>query len=522
LAFLGFIGWRIVAKTRAGAQLQAQQEKRKKAAPSVELAVAKAGDIEQTIEAVGSAQSPYTVKLAAKTTGHIDYLEAREGTRVLPGQVLVTINPSDLQGTVYQQQAAVAEAQARLAQAAITQKANDTNVLAQIRQNEAGVSSSQANYDQTKGNFDAQVAAAKAQVTDGDAKVAQARDGIRSAQANLEAARANLADAQAKFNRTETLFKQQFVAAQDVDDARAAVAVQKGAVDVAVQQVASAKSALTSALALRDAAAKNETIVETKGRSDIEVARAALAQAKQSYRVARANISQTPAYRANLNALRAEVVAAQGQLTAAKAKLADTVLKSSIEGTVTARTADPGTVVTPGQQIMEIQYLKWLYVSVSLPVEQSSQVFTGQKAIVTFDALPGQTFVGTVSDLNPAADPTSRQFTIDVKLDNSREIIRPGMYGRAELVVKTIHAKVIVPREAVQNADTQPTVMVVGKDMVAHSTPVVLGASDGANYEILSGLQPGDRVVSLSYVPVKDGQKVQLGAAGPQKSGGPM
>jgi RND family efflux transporter MFP subunit len=159
---------------------------------------------------------------------------------------------------------------------------------------------------------------------------------------------------------------------------------------------------------------------------------------------------------------------------------------------------------------------------VSLPVEQSSQVFTGQKAIVTFDALPGQTFVGTVSDLNPAADPTSRQFTIDVKLDNSREIIRPGMYGRAELVVKTIHAKVIVPREAVQNADTQPTVMVVGKDMVAHSTPVVLGASDGANYEILSGLQPGDRVVSLSYVPVKDGQKVQLGAAGPQKSGGPM
>lgn len=519
LGFGGFVGWRIVVKVQGAAQLKAQQDKRRKAPPRVELAVAKPADIDETIEAVGSAQTPYSVKLSAKTTGTIDFLEVREGAEVKPGQVLVKVNPSDLLGTMYQQAAAVAEARQRYTQAALTKGSTDTSVLAQIRQSNAGLLSAKANYDQTKENYDAQVAAAEAAVTDADAKVAQAKAGIKGAQASLVAAKANLADAQAKFNRTEVLFKQQYIAAQDVDDARAAVAVQKGAVDVAEQQLNAARSALDSANAERSAAAKQESIVEVKGKSDIEAAKDTWLQAVQSLKVARANISQTSAYEANLAALKADVTAVEGQLTAAKAKLADTVLSSSIEGTVTMRSADPGTVVTPGTPILTIQYLKWLYVSVAIPVEQSSEVFSGQKAIVTFDALPGQTFVGIVSDLNPAADPASRQFTLDVKLDNPKGIIRPGMYGRVQIVVRTEHAAVTVPREAVRDADTNPTVIVVDEKMVAHVRPVVLGPNNGTLYEIKSGVKPGDKVISLSYSTLKDGQKVQLGGANPNKGG---
>lgn len=520
LAFCGFVGWRVVGKTKGAAQLKAQQDQRRKAPPSVELAEAKPADIEQTIEAVGSAQTPYSVKLSAKTTGNIDFLEVREGAEVKPGQVLVKINPSDLQGTYYQQEAALAEAKQRLAQAAIVQGATNAGINGQISQSKASQDSAKAQYDQTAQNYAAQVAAAEAQVTDAKAKVAAARSGIASAQAGLGAAKANLADAQAKMNRTVTLFNQQFIEAQAVDDAKAAVAVQKGAVDVATQQVSAARSALVSAQAQQDSAEKQASIVKTKGLADIEAAKAVYAQAMTGYHVARANIAQTPAYKANLAALRATVMASQGQLTAAGAKLADTVLKSTIEGTVTMRSADPGTVVTPGTPILTIQYLKWLYVSASLPVEQSTHVFAGQKAIVTFDALPGLTFNGKVSDLNPAADPLSRQFTLDVKLDNPKGIIRPGMYGKVELVVETVHAQLTVPREAVLTPDTQPTVMVVDEKMIAHSTPVVLGVNNGSTYEIKSGLQPGDRVVSLTYTPVKDGQKVQLGGAGPQSKGG--
>src|SRR5690349_8272826 len=121
VALGALIGWRMMAKKAATDELNKTQQARRGGATNVQLATAVSRDIVQSLETVGSVESPYNVKLSPKVAGRIDYLEVREGTAVKPGQILVKIDPTEVEGQVLQQQAAVAEARSRLAQAQLTQ-----------------------------------------------------------------------------------------------------------------------------------------------------------------------------------------------------------------------------------------------------------------------------------------------------------------------------------------------------------------------------------------------------------------
>lgn len=516
---IALVIWRFTVKNAQVGELKGAQSAQRRGGANVQLAPVVARDIVNSLDAVGSVDSPYNVKLSPKVAGRIDYLEVREGTPVTTGQVLVKIDPTQVQAQVLQAEAAVAEAQQRLAQAQLTQGATNVGISSTIRQQQAGVSSAQADYNQVQRNYDATVAQAQATVTDAQAKIDAAEAQVANARANLQAAQANLNNAQVKYNRVATLYHQGFIAAQDVDDARTQVDVQNGAVKVAQGQVDANQQALKSAQATYRSATNNLAIVRRKGVADIAASKAKLTQAKASLDVAAANRAQSPAYQANINALQSAVTAAQGQLRQAQSQLSDTILRSPIDGTVTARAADPGAIASPGTPVLTIQYLKWVYVTSSIPVEYSRVVAVGMPVTFTLDAVPGRTFSAPIAEVNPAADPQSRQFTIRLKIDNPTALLRPGMYARLTVVTSRVHAGAVVPREAVTKGQNGPTVTVVGSDMVAHVTPVTTGAEDPKGIEIKSGVAAGQRVVTLAYQPVKDGQKVREGGAGGQGGG---
>jgi len=510
VAFALFIGWRIQAKVKETGQMRDQQSQRKRSAPNVETAVVGPAVIEQTVDTVGSVESPYAVKIAAKTSGAINFLEVREGDKVVPGQLLVKIDPDDVVAQVLQQQSNVAEARARLAQAAITQDSNTTGVNAQVRQQRANLYSAKTDFSHAEIDQKAQIIAADAQVQDAEAKVASAKSSVDSAAADVESAKANLENAKTKLSRMESLFNQQFIAAQDVDDARTAMKVQQGALLVAQRKFDAARSSLRSAQAQLESQTKQAEIAKRKSYSDLASSRSKLTQANANYDVASANRSQTRAYRENLAALKASVDAAVAQLAQARAKLADTSLRSSVKGTITARAFDPGSFVSAGQQILMVQFLDWLYVTCTVPIDEGLDIKPGQDVNIAFDAIPNRIFHGKVDRVNPAADPASRQFKVSIKLDNSEGIVRPGMFTKVGFVKERTEAKVAVPREAITRTKGKTTIAVIDKDGTATVREVVLGATDNSMYEVKEGLKPGERIVTLSYSPIKDGQKVKL------------
>ena len=370
-------------------------------------------------------------------------------------------------------------------------------------------------------NLQARVAASQSAVTDSNAKIKQAKATQASAEANLLSAQATLADARAKLNRDLALYKQNYIAAQEVDDQKAAVAVAEAQVNVAQKLIDADVQAVESATQERDAAQDQLDITKKQANADVEVAKQAVVTAKEALLLARANTAQAPAYVANLDALKAAEAAAKGTLDASKVLLNDINIATPIDGTVTARALDPGSIAQPGTPILTIQFLRWVYFSANIPVEQSGSVHVGQSATVTLDSLPGRTFVGQIDKVDKAADPTSHQFLVLIKLDNPDLLLRPAMYGHMDITVSRHRAATVIPREAVtKNADGTTTVFKIDGEDKVHTTPVKLGAQDANGFEVLSGLAPGDKIVSLTYQGLKDGRKVNVTALSRVEGGG--
>jgi HlyD family secretion protein len=478
----GLIAFRLVQKRAEFTAQTAQRGARMKAPMAVTVATARIDDVAQTYDSVGDVEAPLAVNIAAKVTGRIDFLQVLEGDRVSKGEVLVRINPDQVEAQVRQQQAAVAEARYRLAQAQLTQNPTDVSVATQIREQEAALASAQADYDQVSENYQAQVDSANAQVTNLDA-------GVRSAQANL-------ANAQARYNRLAGLFKQGLISAQDLDDAKTAVGVQQAALDAVIAQ--------------RSAAQKQAGIVASKGKTDIASAKAKITQAQAALESARANIAQTPAYQQSLAALRANVAAAEASLRSAEAQRADTVLAAPLDGFVTNRYMDPGSIATTGQPILRVQYMRQVWITVPVPEDVSTSIKLGMPARVSLDTMPDRVFVGKVTQVNPSADPQSRQFSVRVTLDNPANLIKPGTYARVAVETSRVHAATVVPREAVEEDREGSYVMVVDDSGNAVRRDVTLGAQGIDVFAIKSGLQPGEKVVTMSAFALKDGQPVSV------------
>ena len=119
IALVALIGYRFVQKRNDLSAQTRQRAARLKAAPPVSFAVARVQDVAQTFEGVGSVEAPLSVRIAAKVTGRVDFLQAHEGDRVETGQVLVRIDPAQVEAEVRQAKAAFAEAQYRLAEARV-------------------------------------------------------------------------------------------------------------------------------------------------------------------------------------------------------------------------------------------------------------------------------------------------------------------------------------------------------------------------------------------------------------------
>jgi RND family efflux transporter MFP subunit len=508
------IGWRLLQQRAQTQALARQRAASSTAPPTVQFAVATVRDIVNSFSATGTIETTQDVKITPKVSGRINYLVVQEGDVVHPGQVLVRIDPAQVEAQVQQQQAAVAEAEYRLTQAQLTQHANDVTVQTQIRQQEAMVANERAAYVQAQRNNVSQVQAAQAAVNDAQAKVGVANAGIANAQAGVNSAQANLINAQASYNRTYTLYKQGYVAAQDVDNARTALNVQHAAVTAAQSQVRSATAARDSAVAQLQGAQQQLTIAKTNGAAAVEAARAQLAQAQAALENAIANQAQTPAYQQNLKALRATVDVARGALANAIAQRADTVLTAPLTGVVTARLQDQGSTASPNQQILEIQALDQVWATIAVPEQVATRLHIGQSAAVSFSTYPGRFFTAHVGQINPAADVQSRLFTVRAILDNTQHLFRPGMFATVTVVTERASHVVAVRREAVQTDANGPYVLVITPAQTVERRQVVRGISDANYIAILQGVHAGERVVTLSSYPLRDGQSVQIGGAG--------
>ena len=190
------------------------------------------------------------------------------------------------------------------------------------------------------------------------------------------------------------------------------------------------------------------------------------------------------------------------------------MLISPLDGFVTGRMADPGAIASPTQPILSVQFMKQVWVTVAVPEEVCARLHIGRPAAIRFDALLGQAFSASIIQINPSADPESRQFTVRVIMSNKDGLLKPGMFAHVSLETDRVHDAVVVPREAIKREGESVYVIVADENRKAKRVTVTPGIEDERFVGIGQALRPGEEVVTMSAMPVREGQMIAGGGRG--------
>lgn len=215
---------------------------------------------------------------------------------------------------------------------------------------------------------------------------------------------------------------------------------------------------------------------------------------------------------ANLKVLEAAVALAQ-------ARLQKTQIRAPFAGIVGIRNVSVGDYVKEGQELVNIEDIGALKADFRLPESYLSRLRKGQSVEVSTDAMPGQTFKGTLDAIDPLLDASGRAISLRARLENPDLKLRPGMFVRVRLAFGGERQGLAVPEEALVPAGDDNFVFRVSEGK-AQRVMVKVGQRRDATVEITEGLKAGDEVVSAGQLKLRDGVPVRAGqgAAAPAEA----
>jgi membrane fusion protein, multidrug efflux system len=195
-------------------------------------------------------------------------------------------------------------------------------------------------------------------------------------------------------------------------------------------------------------------------------------------------------------------------LKLARLNLDNTRIQSPIDGIIVARNVRTGDLVTVSTPVFDIIDPKSLLIDVYLPERESSRLQPGMPVEITPDSLPGTSFAASVLRINPTVDPGTGtvKVTLDFKSDISR--LSAGMFVRAKIKVDSRDAAVILPKRALIRQRDQNRVFVVNDAGQAEERSLVLGLENMHSYEVLSGLDAGEKLIVVGQHIIESGQPV--------------
>ncbi|MGC8666934.1 MAG: efflux RND transporter periplasmic adaptor subunit [Chthonomonadales bacterium] len=443
-----------------------------------------------------------SARVAPPFAGRVKAVFVREGDRVAAGQVLAELESRTL------------AAQSRSASAALA--------AAERQAQEASLAARAAAADHATAVEAAKIAL-KAAKLDRDAGIQQARIALDAAEADLrklksgarpqEIAQAEQAVLQAEANRdraaqearrTKNLYAKGIDSRRQMEDADTALRVAQAALESARQQEALLKAGNRpediQAAELRVQSAR-EALAQARAAGDAHVAQAeaALQQAQQG-------AAQVAVKEADARAFQALVMQKQADLAAAGASAGYARLTSPVSGIVTRRFLNPGDMADPNTPVLEVMARRSLDLVCSASPDAASKLRVGMLARVHAPGDTPKTAVGRVISVGQV-DPQTNLLAVRITLEHPDGNWRAGAFATADVVTEVHRAALVVPARAVIQRGGRDVVFVVAPDGTAHVRPVSVGARNGDWIEV-SGVTPGDKVITVGQYELADGAKV--------------
>ena len=214
----------------------------------------------------------------------------------------------------------------------------------------------------------------------------------------------------------------------------------------------------------------------------------------------------------------AEQRSTEAKVVEIQATIARKTIRAPFSGTLGIRQVNLGQYLAAGTPVVPLQSLQPIYVNFGVPQETARRVHNGSIVRITADDLPGRIFEGRVTALDSVLDERTRNVQVQATVANADSKLRPGMFVKADLATGGARPLITLPASAISYAPYGDSVFVVTdmKDPNGHTYRgvrqqfVKVEGSRGDQVAVVSGLNPGDEVVSSGVFKLRNGAAVQV------------
>lgn len=210
---------------------------------------------------------------------------------------------------------------------------------------------------------------------------------------------------------------------------------------------------------------------------------------------------------ARVESAKSMMLAAKASEDSARAVAGYARLHAPFAGYVTARHADPGSMATPGMPLLEVDKSGPLQLQATIDESLLPLVHRGMTLMVTIAAAT-QPLSGHISEIVPAADPTSHSFLVKIDLSGMTGL-HPGMFGTASIETGN-HAALLVPLAAVVSHGSLNSLWIVDGNHIASLRYITVGTKHDTSVEVLSGLNAGETIVLSPGDRELGGKKIEV------------
>jgi len=245
-----------------------------------------------------------------------------------------------------------------------------------------------------------------------------------------------------------------------------------------------------------------------QARADVAIAEAALKESTSQYDRSRELYTTKVLSDAQLEQIEAAFKSNEARVAAARARLADTVIRAPFAGRVGLRRISVGSLVNPGAVMTTLDDTSTIKLDFTVPETYLAAVAPGLEIVAKSPAYPGQSFAGKVSSVDSRVDPDTRSVTVRAIVPNPAGVLKPGMFLTVHMT-RSESDVLLVPEETLVPEQGDVFVFVI-KDGKAAKRLVHTGQRRVGAVQVLDGLAAGELVVTEGTQKLRDGASVQL------------
>ncbi|MFK7848359.1 MAG: efflux RND transporter periplasmic adaptor subunit [Rhodothermales bacterium] len=199
----------------------------------------------------------------------------------------------------------------------------------------------------------------------------------------------------------------------------------------------------------------------------------------------------------------------QAAYNLAKLELDYTTVRAPISGIVSQRYIKVGNTLQVNEQTFMVSDFDPLLAIMYAPEKELGKLKANQTARLTVDALSGTIFDGKIKRISPIVDATTGTFKVTIEVKDKSRQLKPGMFGRVQIVYDTHMATLLVPKEAVVEEDSEVSLYVV-QDSLAFRKIINRGYVDNLHVEILDGIDEGAQIITAGQGSLRDSARVEV------------